>query len=285
MKRSTWWTLAICVTATALIALGCSEQTTPNGAGPAAKAPPLAQEVVAAPVAAPQTSAPPNPLPPAAVTAKPAAGTATLVGVVRYNGEPPKRRPVNMGPEKACCDQHKTPPLEETLVVGPDRSIQWVLVRIASKVPGTYPTPTEPAVIDQKGCIFAPHVLAVRPGQTVEVRNSDQVLHNVRCDAVLNQSFNRNLPKGTEALKVSFASPEVGIKVKCDVHFWMGSYVHVVPHPFFAVTGADGAFTIAKVPPGTHRLEAWHEKLGKQAQEVTVKDGEVKAIEFVFQPK
>jgi len=65
----------------------------------------------------------------------------------------------------------------------------------------------------------------------------------------------------------------------------MGGYIHVLPHPFFGVTGEDGAFTIDKVPPGTHKLEAWHEKLGKQTQEVTVKDGEVKTVEFVFQPK
>src|SRR5262249_9188051 len=155
-------------------------------------------------------------------------------GTVRYNGEPPKRRPVNMGPEKACCDQHKTPPLEETLVVGPDRSIQWVLVRIVGKVPGSFRTPTAPAALDQKVCVFTPHVLAGGPGQPIEIRNTDPVLHNVRCDAVMNPSFNRNLPKGGEPIKASFAAAEVGIKVKCDVHFWMGSYIHVVPHPFFA---------------------------------------------------
>jgi plastocyanin len=204
---------------------------------------------------------------------------------VTYNGDPPKRKLINFGPEKKCCDAHKTPPTDETIVVGDDRAIKWVLVRIAGKVPGNFPPPTAPAVLDQKGCIFTPHVLAVRAGQPIEIKNSDEVLHNVRCEAVMNPPFNRNLPKPGDKMTVTFDAPETGLKLKCDVHFWMGGYIHVLPHPFFAVTADDGTFTVANVPPGTHKFEAWHEKLGKLTQEVTVKAGETRTVEFVFQPK
>jgi plastocyanin len=222
---------------------------------------------------------------PAVNNVQPAAGTASIVGKVLFNGEPPKRRPINFGPEKKCHEHHETPPLDDTLVVSADKGIQWVLVRISSKVPGTFAPPSKPAVLDQKGCIFLPHILPVMVGQEVEIRNSDPVLHNVRCEATLNPSFNRNLPKPGDVYTLKFDSAEVGMKLKCDVHFWMGGQIHVLPHPFFATTGENGAFTINKVPPGTHKLEAFHEKLGKLVQDITVKEGEVKTIDFTFQPK
>ncbi len=284
MKRTSVWGLSVMAVAAGLFAaVGCNDQSPGDAAG---SAPPAQQQTAAKDKPAATADAQPAKTTTAApADVKPTAGTATIVGKVRYNGEPPKRKPVNFGPEKKCCDAHKTPPLDDTLVVSPDREIQWVLVRIAGKVPGNYPPPSQPAVIDQHGCIFSPHVLPVMTGQEIEIRNSDEVLHNVRGEAVLNPPFNRNLPKAAEPLKVKFSTAEVGVKVKCDVHFWMGGYIHVMPHPFFAVTGEDGAFTITKVPPGTYKLETWHEKLGKQSQEITVKDGEVKTVDFTYQPK
>jgi plastocyanin len=278
------WTVPLGVVAAGLLAaVGCGDQP----AGDSAKSAPPAQQTQTSdkPTATADAAPAKTTAPSAPVDIKPAAGTAAIVGKVHYNGEPPKRKPINFGPEKKCCDAHKTPPLDDSLVVSPAREVQWVFVRIAGKVPGNYPPPSKPAVLDQHGCIFSPHVLPVMAGQEIEIRNSDEVLHNVRGESVLNPPFNRNLPKASEPLKVKFAAPEVGVKVKCDVHFWMGGYVHVMQHPFFAVTGEDGSFTINKVPPGTYKLESWHEKLGKQSQEITVKDGEVKTVEFTYQPK
>jgi plastocyanin len=283
MKRASVWAVSLGAAVAVLFAVvGCADQSVGDAVGTAptpAGNRSAANERQAATASQVATAAP------AAVDIKPAAGTAAVVGKVLYNGDPPKRRQINFGPEKKCCDAHETPPLDDSLVVSPSREIQWVLVRVAGKVPGNYPPPAEPAVLDQKGCIFTPHILPVMAGQEVEIRNSDEVLHNVRLEAVLNPPFNRNLPKVGDAMTVRFTAPEVGLKLKCDVHFWMGGYIHVLPHPFFAVTGEDGHFAIDKLPPGTHKLEAWHEKLGKQTQEVTVTDGEVKTVEFVFQPK
>jgi plastocyanin len=283
MKRSTVWGTAVLTVATGLLAaVGCGDQP----AGSKATTTPPAQQTATNDKAATTPATSPAPTTTAApVDIKPAAGTAAIVGKVKYNGEPPKRKAINFGPEKKCHEHHTSPPMEETLVVSGDRGIQWTLVRVAGKVAGNFPPPSKPAVLDQKGCVFTPHVLPVMAGQEVEIRNSDPVLHNVRLEATLNPPFNRNLPKPGDAMTVKFTAAEVGLKIKCDVHFWMGGYIHVLPHPFFAVSGEDGAFTIDKLPPGTHKLEAWHEKLGRQAQEVTVKDGEVKTVEFVFQPK
>ncbi|HVK17525.1 MAG TPA: carboxypeptidase regulatory-like domain-containing protein [Fimbriiglobus sp.] len=285
MKRSTVWGVAALTAAAGLLAaVGCGDQPAADTSKSASatqtqQTPPTEKSAAVTPATPPKTTTAPP------VDVKPAAGTASIVGKVVYNGEPPKRKPINFGPEKKCHEHHSSPPMEETLVVGADRGIQWTLVRIAGKVAGNYPPSAKPAVLDQKGCVFSPHILPVMTGQEVEIRNSDPVLHNVRLEATLNPPFNRNLPKPGDAMTVKFTAAEVGLKIKCDVHFWMGGYIHVLPHPFFGVTGEDGAFTIDKVPPGTHKLEAWHEKLGKQTQEVTVKDGEVKTVEFVFQPK
>lgn len=281
MRRASVWGFGVMFAAAVLLgSAGCGgggDQSTGKapgeGAGPAQ---PNKDKTGDPGVKPPIVTPPPN--------VKPTAGAAAIVGRVRFNGEPPKRRPINFGAEKKC-HIHETPPLDDSLVVSPNREIQWVLVRIAGSVPGNHPAPSKPAMMDQKGCVFLPHVLVVRSGQEVEIHNSDEVLHNVRGESVINPPFNRNLPKGAEPIKMKFANAEIGVKVKCDVHFWMGGYIHVVPHPYFAVTGEDGAFTIDKVPPGTYKVETWHEKLGKQVQDVTVKDGEVKTIDFTYQPK
>jgi plastocyanin len=259
-----------------IAAIGCNDSNSTTGGSatspsPQASVPPAGTG-----------GTPPKPPPP---DVKAAAGTASVMGRVSFNGDPPKRREINFGPEKKCHDHHTTPPTDDSVVVSADRSVQWVLVRIVGKVPGNFPTPEKPAVLDQKGCIFTPHILAVQVGQEIDIKNSDEVLHNVRCEATVNPPFNRNLPKVGDVMKVKFDVPEVGLKIKCDVHFWMGAYIHVMPHPFFALTGENGRFVIEKLPPGTYKLEAWHEKFGKQTKDITVKDGEVFTADFEFQPK
>lgn len=235
---------------------------------------------------APTAAAKPDtPKPTTTVEVKPTAGTGAIVGRVIYNGDPPKPREINFGPEKKCHMHHEKPPTDESLVVSADKSVKWALVRIAGKVPGNYPAPKEPAILDQKGCIFLPHVLAIQTGQSVGIKNSDEVLHNVRCESAINPPFNFNLPKVGDTKTIKFDAAETGVRMKCDVHFWMGGVIHVTPHPFFAVTADDGRFRIEKLPPGTHKLEIWHEKLGKQTKDVTVKDGEVLTVDFTLEAK
>jgi plastocyanin len=280
--RKKWGILILVPAAAVLCILGCGSET---GTKPAAKGTGDSGTAAAPSVSTPSAPTPTPSTPSKAPDVKPAAGKATVYGKVRYAGEPPKRRAINFGPEQKCHVAHKTPPLEESVVVSPDKGLQWALVRVAGKVPGTFKPPAKPAELDQKGCVFIPHILAVQAGQDILIKNSDTILHNVRSEAVLNSPFNRNLPKEGDTMTVKFDSGEIGIKMKCDVHFWMEGYIHVIPHPFFAVTGPDGSYSIPDLPPGDYKLEVWHEKLGKQSQDVTVADGETKTVEFEFKPK
>jgi hypothetical protein len=207
---------------------------------------------------------------------------AAIAGWVVYQGTPPKPKAVNFGAERACAALHSDkPPVYETLVVNPNGTLKWALVGIRGNVPGTYPPPAKPVVVDQVGCIFAPHVVGAVVGQEIEFRNSDPVSHNIRGSPTRNSVFNQIFAPNSSS-RSRLESPEVGIPLKCDIHFWMSSYIHVFPHPFFAITGDDGSFVISGIPPGKYTLLAWHEGLKLQTQLITLTAGEVKEIDFTF---
>ena len=125
-------------------------------------------------------------------------------------------------------------------------------------------------MIDQTGCLYVPHVLGIQAGQTLQIRNSDETLHNIHAMPKNNKEFNIGQPvKGLTTERV-FDKPEVMVPFKCDVHKWMNSYAGVVDHPFFAVTGPDGSFSLEGVPAGDYVVEAWHERLGTKEMNVTV---------------
>lgn len=238
--------------------------------------------------AAPKNAATPAPKP--AVAKRPAAfdkitapkDSAVIIGRVLYQGTPPKPKPINFGPEKLCADLSKDKtPLYETLVVDESGAVKWALVSIRGDVPGKYPVPDKPVVVDQIGCLFVPHVAALMAGQEVEYRNSDPVSHNIRGMPKKNPAFN-TIFSAKMATKSKLEIPEYGIPLKCDIHFWMSGFVHVLPHPFFAITGDDGSFVISGVPPGTYSLLAWHETLKPRNQSVTVAAGEVKEVDFMM---
>jgi plastocyanin len=220
--------------------------------------------------------------PPLASTIKAPEGKGVIVGWVNYDGEPPKPKAINFGAEKACGDLNRAHAANyETLLINPNRTVKNMLVAIRGKVPGDYPPPQKPVVLDQVGCIFTPHVLAILAGQEIEFRNSDPVSHNIRFASTRNSSFN-NVFATKSSTKTKLDSPEFGIPLKCDIHYWMSGYVHVLPHPFFAITGDDGSFVISGVPPGTYTLLAWHESLKTKTESVTVGAGEVKEVDFTF---
>jgi len=147
----------------------------------------------------------------------------------------------------------------------------------------TYPPPAEGVVLSQHHCAYAPHVLGVQVGQKLLIRNGDPVMHNVHSFSKRNAPINVGQgAAGAENVQV-FERQEVMVAFKCDVHGWMGAHVGVVGHPFFAVSGADGAFTLPKLPPGEYVVAAWHEVYGSQEQTVTVGAGDQKALTFEFQ--
>jgi plastocyanin len=279
MTRSEIWLSLLA--GTALFWSGCGPSSTSDRAAPGAPA--RAQGKATLSSAAPhgdERIVPKRPERSGKVVAPP--GTAALTGFVLYQGPRPKPKDINFGPEKVCASLHPDkPPIYETLVLNPNNTLKWAVVGIRGSVPGSFSPSEKPVVIDQVGCIFQPHVIGAMVGQGIEFHNSDPVTHNIRASATRNIAFNNNFaPKSIS--KTKFDSPEVGIPLKCDIHFWMSSYIHVFPHPYFAVTGDDGSFTISGISPGNYTLLAWHETLKTQTQLVTLSAGEVKEIDFTF---
>lgn len=210
------------------------------------------------------------------------AQAAVLSGKVAFEGEVPATKPINFGAEKQCAMMHGDKmPVNEELVISADKAVQWATVYIKEGAPAS-PAPAEALEIDQKGCVFHPHVAVARAGQKVVFKNSDAVLHNVRSESKANKAFNIAQPVQGMTTAKTFTEPELGIKMRCDVHFWMISYVHVLDHPYYAVTGPDGRFEIKDLPAGTYTVEVWHEKLGTQTAQVTVADDETKTADFTL---
>jgi len=280
--KTSWTSIGFtALAAAALAASGCAKSGASGGAATAPTAAGAARaNRAAAPAPSREASLVKRPSLASRITAP--RDAAAITGWVVYQGTPPKPKAINFGAEKVCASLHgDKPPLYETLVVNPNGTIKNALVTIRGKVPGNYPPPAQPAVLDQVGCTFVPHVVAMMAGQEIELRNSDPVSHNIRGSPTRNLVFN-----SVFATKVStknkFDSPEMGIPLKCDIHYWMSGYIHVLPHPFFAVTGDDGSFVIPNVPPGSYTLLVWHETLKTQTQAITLTAGEVKEVEFTF---
>ena len=227
----------------------------------------------------------PQPAAPAASAAAPAAGAtgnASITGRIVFEGPIPAPEKFKMTADAFCVKQNPGEVARQDAEVGPDRGIKDVFVYVKSGITGTYPPPATPAVIDQRGCRYHPHVFGMVAGQSLDILNSDDTLHNIHSLPEKNESFNLGMPvKGMKYTK-KFDKPEVMIHIKCDVHGWMSAYCGVVAHPFFAVTAADGTYTIKNLPAGTYTIEAWHEKFGTQTQQVTVGASESKSVGFTF---
>jgi plastocyanin len=194
-----------------------------------------------------------------------AQGGGTIEAAVTYAGAPAvEKLKVNKDTEKCGTEA-----VIEKVVVGANKGLANAVV----SVPGAKGVPKAMKVtIDQHGCKFVPHVIAMTPGE-VELKNSDDILHNIHTYSTANPSINKAQPKFKKVMTEKFEKPEI-IKLTCDVHSWMLGWVAVMPNPFFGVTDASGATKIENVPPGKHTIEVWHETLGKQTKEVEVKAGQ-----------
>lgn len=194
---------------------------------------------------------------------------ATISGSVLYEGEPIKRGSISLPQE--CGSHARKIPAQSTIVV--DGKVANALVYVSHGLEGKqFAMPSEVVEVDQEGCMYHPHVMGVRTHQEVAFLNSDDVLHNVRADAELNQSFNISMPNKDSRMTKSFGKAEVAVHVKCNLHPWMGAYIGVFDHPYFAVTDETGAFELTSLPPGTYELTVWHETLGTTQQTVTVSE-------------
>lgn len=218
----------------------------------------------------------------AAVTAALHTGMAAdITGKVTLKGTPPPEKPIPLDP--TCGKLHPSGKLSTRFyVVGKDGGLADVFVHITAGLKDkNFPTPAQPAVVDQKGCEYLPYVLGAQTKQKIVVKNSDPVLHNVHPTPTVagNKEANKAQLPGGPVLEFTWDNPEVFLRFKCDVHPWMFSYVGLVDHPFYGVSDADGNFKIANVPPGTYTVEAYHRKGGKVTQQVTV-GAESKKVDF-----
>jgi len=203
-------------------------------------------------------------------------------GRVTYEGAVPENAPINLESDPACVRQNPNGLKLDTFLVN-NGGLDNVFVYVKDGLGNYYfDAPATPVTLDQKGCNYSPHVFGVRTGQSLEIVNSDPTLHNVNAMAHVNQSF--NLAQAIQGMKNAkvFTAPEVMVRIKCDVHSWMTAYAGVLSHPYFAVTASGGTFELKNLPAGTYTIEAWHEKLGTQAQSVTLAAKETKNISFSF---
>ena len=208
------------------------------------------------------------------------ATAGNITGKVVLEGTAPENPVIKMTSDPACGNAEVR---AESFIVD-NGGLQNVFVHVKDGLGNKYifDTPTETVKIDQKDCRYVPHVVGLRVTQPLEVSNSDNTLHNVHAVAETNREFNQGQPIKGMKNTVAFTAPEVMVPFKCDVHAWMTAYVGVVNHPYFAVSGGGGKFELKTLPPGTYTIEAWHEKLGRQTQSVTIGEKENKEITFTF---
>ena len=145
----------------------------------------------------------------------------------------------------------------------------------------TFDPPPQPVTMEQKGCVYAPHIVSLRANQELDIVNNDATTHNIHPAPSNNREWNKAQAPGTR-VDATFAREEIAIPLKCNIHPWMRSYIAVFKHPFFAVTDKAGNFELKNLPPGDYTIEAWHEKLGKSIQKISVSAGGTKELEFVF---
>ncbi len=203
----------------------------------------------------------------------------TITGTVAWKGAAPARPMLDRASDPVCA---ANPRASEELVVDKGR-VKDVLVRIKVGTAGTHAAPATPVVIVQDQCMYGPRVAAVIAGQPLEIRNGDPTFHNVRGNRGGKVVWNLAQPASGPALTRSeLGQPGDIVDLHCDVHPWMQAWVAVMDHPYFAVTGADGAFTIAGVPPGSYTLEAWHPVLGITSTKVKVRKGKATKATFTL---
>lgn len=210
-----------------------------------------------------------------------------VTGVITFKGTPPAEKEITPLMENSdCAAAYAKAPTTHFYVVGANGEFGDVVVSLKGVSGKSTGASAAPAVMDQKGCIYTPGILAIQTGQKLIVKNSDNCVHNVHSvpTAEGNSSHNDVQMAGGADLTYTFDKPEMFLKFQCDVHPWMFAWVSVFDHPYFSVSGKDGKFVIKNVPPGKYTLVATHRKLGTQTQEIEVTDKEASA-NFTFEPK
>ena len=211
-------------------------------------------------------------------------GKATVTGTVSFRGAVP---PGEQVPLSSDCRHGSATTIEvRPVLVDGDGKLRDVVVSLKNAVGGAADAPpvAGPVVLDQIGCVYVPHVVALRVGQVLRAKSSDQTMHNVHGLPDRNTPFNFGMTAAGQTKDLTFAAAE-SFKVKCDVHPWMSASVNVFDHPFYAVTDERGRYEIRNLPPGKHTLLFRHDFLGEQEVEVEVADGGTATADAVFGKK
>ncbi|HZS48094.1 MAG TPA: carboxypeptidase regulatory-like domain-containing protein [Blastocatellia bacterium] len=213
---------------------------------------------------------------------KPTGNEGTISGKVNFNGDVPKAKTIDMSNDAYCAGKHSGGATSDAITVN-DGKFQDVLVYIKSDGLSKYKfdTPSSQVVLDQTGCMYAPHMMGMMTNQQLSVKTSDQTNHNINAIAPNGDGFNEAQGAGAPDKKVKFAREEV-IPVKCNQHSWMKATIAVFKHPYFAVTGKDGSFEFKDVPPGTYTIVAFHPNYGEKTATVTVGNKESKTTDFTY---
>jgi hypothetical protein len=216
-----------------------------------------------------------------------AAGGGKITGTIKFTGTPPHDRAIDMSKDPVCVKAHEGNPVKtQSAVIGPDGGLANVVVYISEglSADATNAVSSEPATIDQKGCMYEPHVVALDVNQHMKVVSSDPTTHNIHPLPAAgggNIGWNKSQPPGSPPFDTTWKAQEVAIPVKCNIHPWMHGYIAVVKGPY-GVSNEKGAYTIDNVPPGSYTLTAWQETFGPQTQKITVTAGKASAADFTF---
>ncbi len=228
-----------------------------------------------------KSSQPPSPSAPAgsAPVAINPATAGSIAGTITFKGAAPKLPSLDMTQDPGCPS---APQPSEAVMIDKGK-LANVFVYVKDGLPqGRFAAPSEPVVLDQKGCRYIPHVLGVMAGQPLKILNTDTADHNIHSMPAKNRAWNESQMPTDPPIMKSFADPEMMIPLQCNQHPWMRAYVSVLPHPYFAVSAADGTFQIKNLPPGEYTLVAVHEKFGEQTMKVKVAPKESAKADFSF---
>jgi plastocyanin len=208
--------------------------------------------------------------------------TGTIKGHVSLGGKLPGNSVIRMGVDPKCGEANKGKQVvQETVKATIDGSLANVFVRLEGTFPST-PVPKTPVTIDQHACLYTPRVLGVRVGQVLEIRNSDNLLHNVHSVTNRDNQFNFGQARAGVVDTFKMKNEEIMMRLGCDVHRWMVAYIGVVTNPYFAVSDATGSFQINSVPPGTYTIDAWQERYGPLKKTVKVTAGAAATVDFTY---
>lgn len=209
-------------------------------------------------------------------------GNASVLGRAILSGKTSPPAPIRISGDPCCVKAIGVEMADDSVIVGPREGLANVFVWVSAGISGAYAAPKTPVVLSQRGCAYHPRVFGLMTGQDLLIRSEDPTLHNVHASAEKNRSFNLAMPGAGTEFRRRFEEPEVMVRIRCDVHGWMHAFAGVVPHPFFAVTGPDGAYSLGGLPAGTYSVSAWHESLGTRTAEVTAGGGASAPVDFTF---